>query len=139
MRPLLQFVGFCFIVFFIVGEFQGWYLGLPPQTPMYLYKMDKTVNITRDTHFNDALDLNMRGRVRRGNVTVEVYFEVPPSFQANSAGIAPKLIFSEAFYVGQTVSIFDTLDEGKGRYTLRIHYQDATGSFTLKLPSENQL
>ena len=139
MRPLLQFAGFCFIVFFIVGEFQGWYLGIPPQTPMYLYKMDRTVNITRDTHFEDALDLTMRGRVADGNVKVEVYFEIPPSFQANTAGVAPKLVFSEEFYVGQTVSIFDRIDEGKGRYTIRIHYENVTGSFRLKIPTQNQL
>lgn len=139
MRPLLQFAGFCFIVFFIVGEFQGWYVGVPPNTPMYLYKADKTVNVVRDTHFMDSLDLNLRGKVNNGNVKVEVFFEIPSSFQAGTAGKSPKLVFSEEFFAGQSINVFDTLKKGKGRYTIRFSYDEATGSFRLKLPPNSEL
>jgi len=139
MRPLLQFAGFCFIVFFIVGEFQGWYVGVPPTTPMYLYKSDKTVNITRDVRLLDSLDLNLRGKVGDGNVKVEVFFEIPSSFQAGTAGKAAKLVFSEEFFPGQTVNVFDTVKRGKGRYTIRLSYEQMTGQLRLKLPPNSDL
>jgi hypothetical protein len=139
MRPLLQFAGFCFIVFFAVGELQGWYVGMPPNTPMYLYKMDKTVNIVRDVKYADELDVSMNGKVNRGSVLVEVFFEIPPSFQNGSTGTKPKLLYSEEFYVGQRLNVAEYIKKGKGRYTVRLTYNDVTGTFKLKLPRESEL
>lgn len=139
MRPLLQFAGFCFIVFFLVGELQGWYVGMPPNTAMYLYKMDKVVSVVRDVKFTNELELGVDGKVNRGNVLVEVFFEIPPSFQSGTGGTKPKLIYSEEFYEGQRLNISEYLKKGKGRYTVRFTYVDATGSFQLKLPGKNEL
>ncbi len=137
MRPLLQFAGFCFIVFFIVGELQGWYVGLPPQSPMYLYKQDRVVNVQRDLLFADSFDVSLSGKVREGTVLVEVFHEIPPSFQAGTAGQLPKLVYSEEYYTGQNINLFDSYRSGKGRYTVRMTYEDAIGIFRLKVPNEN--
>ncbi|MCA9839533.1 MAG: hypothetical protein KC422_21670 [Trueperaceae bacterium] len=139
MRPLLQFAGFCFIVFFIVGELQGWYVGMPPSSPMYLYKMDKTVNVVRDVKYVDELEFGMHGKASRGTVIVEVFFEIPPSFQSGTTGTTPKRIFSQEFFAGERIDISEFLKKGKGRYTVRLTYTDVTGTFRMELPKERDL
>ena len=139
MRPLLQFFGFCFIVFFIVGEFQGWYLGFAPNTPMLLYKQDYNTNVVRDVRFGDELPLELSGKVRNGSVRVEAYFEIPSSFQQGTQGTQPRLVFEQDFLAGQQINIKEALDRGRGRYTVRILYRDATGIFELNLPGNNSL
>ena len=139
MRPLLQFFGFCFIVFFVVGEFQGWYVGYAPQTPMFLYKQDKTVNVKHDVELDSSLAFNLDGKVRDGSVRIEAYFEVPASFQQGSQGKAPRLVFEEEFTAGQFIDLDETLKNGRGRYTLRIVYRDAVGLFNLKIPEGGTL
>jgi hypothetical protein len=139
MRALLQFLGFCFIVFFIVGEFQGWYVGLPLQTPMLVYKVDKAVEVTRDVLYEDQLDFDLRGKVNDGVVRVEAFFEIPPSFQAGTAGKAPKKIFDEEFGTGQDIQLGKILKAGKGRYTVRILYDKATGIFRMNASGQGRL
>ncbi len=139
MRALLQFLGFCFIVFFVVGEFQGWYVGLATQTPMLVYKVDKAVEVSRDVHFEDQFDFDLRGKVSDGVVRVEAFFEIPPSFQAGTAGKAPKKVFDETFATGQDIQIDKILKSGKGRYTVRILYEDATGIFRMNASGQGRL
>ncbi|MGL4608470.1 MAG: hypothetical protein ACRCYY_02125 [Trueperaceae bacterium] len=138
MRPFLQFLGFCFIVFFIVGEFQGWYAGVATRTPMFLYKMTRDVEVTREVS-EDELNLRFSGKVRDGTVGLEVYFEIPPSFQGGTIGKPPKKIFEEAFLTGQTIDLQETLKSGKGRYIVRIIYNQATGTFRLNASGQGQL
>lgn len=139
MRPLLQFFGFCFIVFFAVGELQGWYVGVAPQTPMFLYKQDQTVNVKHDVELDKGLTFDLEGQVRHGKVRVEAYFEVPPSFQQGTQGKAARLVFEEEFSTGQHISLEETLNNGRGRYTVRIIYRDAIGIFKLGLPEGGTL
>lgn len=139
MRALLQFLGFCFIVFFVVGEFQGWYVGMATQTPMLVYKMDKAVEVTRDVLYEDQFDFDLRGKVNDGTVRVEAFFEIPPSFQAGTAGKAPKKVFDEEFSTGQEIQLDKILKSGKGRYTVRILYEDVTGIFRMNASGQGRL
>jgi hypothetical protein len=139
MRPLLQFLGFCFIVFFIVGEWQGWYVGYPPSSPMLLYKMDREVSIRRDVKLEDDFSFDLRGRVRDGSVLVEAYFEVPSSFQQGTKGKSAKKVYDAAFSRGEVIDLSKILKSGQGRYTIRIMYQDATGVFRLNASGEGLL
>ncbi len=139
MRPLLQFLGFCFIVFFIVGEWQGWYVGVPPSSPMFLYKMDKEVNIRRDVRLEEDFNFNLSGRVRDGSVQVEAFFEVPVSFQQGTQGKKAKKVLDEVFSTGESIDLSKILKAGQGRYTIRIIYQDTTGVFRLNTSGEGIL
>jgi hypothetical protein len=139
MRPLLQFFGFCFIVFFAVGELQGWYVGFPPSSPMFLYKMDKEVNIRRDVRLEDDFDFDLSGKIRDGVVEVEAYFEIPPSFQQGTAGRKAKKVFDEIYSTGDDIDLSKILKSGQGRYTIRIIYQDVTGIFKLNTSGEGLL
>jgi hypothetical protein len=139
MRPLLQFLGFCFIVFFAVGEFQGWYVGFPPSSPMLLYKMDREVNIRRDVTLENDFSFDLRGRVRDGSVQVEAFYEIPPSFQQGGKGKLPKKVFDEVFSRGEQIDISKLIKSGQGRYTVRIVYHDTTGVFRLEASGEGQL
>jgi hypothetical protein len=139
MRPLLQFFGFCFIVFFVVGELQGWYVGFPPSSPMLLYKMNKEVTIKRDVKIEDKFDFNLSGKVRDGIVEVEAYFEVPPSFQQGTSGKQAKKVFNVIYSSGESIDLSKILKSGQGRYTIRILYQDVTGIFKLNASGEGML
>ena len=138
MRPLLQFLGFCFIVFFTVGELQGWYIGVPPSSPMLLYKMDREVNIRRDVRLEDDFSFDLRGQVRDGSVEVEAFYEIPSSFQQGTQGKSAKKVFDEVYSTGETIDISKILKAGQGRYTVRIVYQDTTGVFRLETSGERQ-
>jgi hypothetical protein len=139
MRALLQFLGFCFIVFFVVGEFQGWYVGMATQTPMLVYKVDKAVEVTRDVLYEDQFDFDLRGKVNDGIVRVEAFFEIPPSFQAGTAGKAPKKVFDKEFDTGQDIQLNEIIKSGKGRYTVRILYEGATGIFRMNASGQGRL
>ena len=106
---------------------------------MLLYKQDHNVNVVRDVRFEDELPLELSGRVRNGTVRVEAYFEVPSSFQQGTSGTQPRLIFEQDYREGQTLNINEVLDRGRGRYTVRILYREATGLFELDVPGDNSL
>jgi hypothetical protein len=139
MRALLQFLGFCFIVFFIVGEFRGIYAGMATQTPMMLYKGTQAVEVTRDVLYEDKFDFDLRGKVNAGVVRVEAFFEIPPSFQAGTAGKAPKKVFEQEFGTGENIQLNEILKSGKGRYTVRILYNQATGIFRMNASGQGRL
>ena len=106
---------------------------------MMLYKMDQDVSATRTINFTDALDFDLTGKVRRGKVKLEVYFEVPNSFQTGKAGTRPRQILEQEFFEGQTIKLKEQLDAGRGKYTVHISYDDVTGIFKLVLPNQNNL
>lgn len=140
MRGLLQFLVFLAIVFFVVGEFfGGWYLGVPPQTPMFLYKKDHTVTRSRRTTTAESFTFSLNGKVRRGTVTVEGYFQKPSSFQSGTEAGPRRKVFEEVYLVGQTINLIETMEEGQGVYEVRMIYDDATGLFTLELPEAGTL
>jgi hypothetical protein len=139
MRALLQFLGFCFIVFFVVGEFRGWYVGMATQTPMLLYKGSQAIEVTRDVLYEDQFDFDLRGKINDGTVRVEAFFEIPPSFQTGTAGKAPKKVFDEEFGTGQDIQLNEILKSGKGRYTVRILYENVTGIFRMNASGQGRL
>ncbi len=139
MRALLQFLGFCFIVFFIVGELRGIYAGMATQTPMLLYKGTQAVEVSRDVLYEDDFDFDIKGKVNDGTVRVEAFFEIPPSFQAGTAGRAPKKVFEQEFGTGENIQLNEILKSGKGRYTVRILYDKATGIFRMNASGQGRL
>jgi hypothetical protein len=139
MRGLLMFVVFLAAVFFGVGEFKGWTVGIPAQTPLMVYKSDSWLGATRRTVNRQDFPFTVSGKVNAGKVRVEGYFEVPTSFQSGKAGKPEKLVFEEEFSKGQTISIIETLKNGQGQYRLKILFQDATGVFRVKVPKGIEL
>lgn len=126
-------------MFFIVGEWQGWYVGFPPSSPMFLYKMNREVNIRRDVRLEDTFSFDLSGRVRDGMVQVEAYHEIPPSFQQGTQGQKAKKVFEQVFSPGEQIDLSKVIKSGQGRYTLRIIYQNTTGVFRLNASGEGIL
>jgi hypothetical protein len=139
MRGFLMFVVFLGAVFFGVGEFKGWTLGIPSQTPIMAYKSEGSVGATRRTVNRQDFPFTVSGKVNAGKVRVEGYFEVPTSFQTGKAGKPEKLVFEEEFSKGQTINVSETLKNGQGQYRLKILFEDATGVFRVKVPKGIEL
>jgi len=139
MRGFLTFLVLLAIVFFAVGETHGWYLGLPSHTPVFVYKMTATGQATRRAFNTDALPVRLTGTVRHGSVKVEVIFQKPESIQ-NSMPAGPQdTVFDRTYQTGDRIAIDQSFKYGKGDYTVRLQFNDATGLFRLRVPNENQL
>jgi hypothetical protein len=139
VRGFLMFAVFLGAVFFGVGEFRGWTVGIPSQTPILAYKSEGSVGATRRTVNRQDFPFTVSGKVNAGKVRVEGYFEVPTSFQSGKAGKPEKLVFEEEFSKGQSINISETLKNGQGQYRLKILFQDATGVFRVKVPKGIEL
>ena len=139
MRGLLGFLIFLVIIFFVIGEWQGWYLGVAGQVPMLLYKKDTITLATRRTLSTDSLPFTLSGKVRNGTVKIEGYYQQSGSFQTGAKAGNERAIFEAEFSKGQEINLNETLDNGRGNYTIRLIFQNATGVFNLKLPSGSQL
>lgn len=139
MRDLLGFLLVLAAIFFVVGELRGWYLGVPTQTPILLYKMDHTAETTRRTVLRDDMPVRFSGQVRRGTVTINVLYERPTSFQTGEQGRAQVSLFERSYRQGETIALDELFESGTGVYTVRVAYQDATGIFRLTLPGGSEL
>ena len=141
MRSFLQFAVFMAVVFFVVGEFLGgWYLGVPPQTPVFLYKKTTTATLTRRALLGQQFPFAVEGRLSRGTLLVEGVYERPESFQNQSQQVkAPKVYFTETFNEGERIALNEVLKQGPGVYTLRFTYDDASGTLRIDLPTNNEL
>lgn len=139
MRDLLGFLIFLAAVFFIVGELRGWYLGVPTQTPILVYKMDHVAETSRRTVMREDMPVGFRGEVRRGAVTVSVLHERSQSFQTGRAGSPLTTVFERTYRVGETIAIDELFQLGGGVYTVKVAYQDATGIFRMSLPGGSEL
>jgi hypothetical protein len=139
MRGFLMFVVFLAAVFFGVGEFKGWTVGIPAQTPLMVYKSESWLGATRRTANRQDFPFTVSGKVSSGKVRVEGYYELPTSFQSGKTGKPEKLVFEEEFSKGQTINISETLKNGQGQYRLKILFQDATGIFKVKVPKGIEL
>ncbi|MDQ3458468.1 MAG: hypothetical protein M3498_04045 [Deinococcota bacterium] len=135
MGGLIRFLVIGAIIFFGVGEWQGWYLGVAPYTPVLVYKKDHVFTYNRQRIADQPFPVDFRGRLRRGRVTVEGYYERPASLQTGQRGTPPRRIFSETFEAGQLVSVVGEMRQGRGIYTVRVSYEDATGLFRLARPA----
>jgi hypothetical protein len=139
MRGFLTFLVLLVIVFFAVGETHGWYLGLPSHTPVFVYKMTATGQATRQTFNTDALPVRLTGAVRHGSVEVKVIFQKPESIQNSTQAGPQDTVFDRTYQTGDRIAIDQSFQNGKGDYTVRLLFNDATGLFRLRVPNENQL
>jgi len=139
MRDILIFSLFIVAVFIGVGEWRGWYLGVPGSTPVVVYKMDHRAVVERRTVMRTDMPLAMEGRVRQGTVTVQVTYERPPSIQTATQPLPERVVFEQVYRAGQRIVLNQTFDEGGGVYRLRVTYADASGTFTFRLPPSSQL
>jgi hypothetical protein len=127
------------VIFFGIGEWQGWYLGLAGQTPLLVYKKDFTAESTRRTLNRNELPVNLTGNVKHGNVTVRIHFARPMSIQTGASALPEKVVFERSFSRGQRVAINELVQEGRGNYRIEIDFEEATGVFRLRLPTAAEL
>lgn len=140
MRGLIQFLIFLAIVFFVVGEFfGGWYLGVPPHTPLLVYKKTHTATESRRTTTAQEFPFSFEGQVQQGRVTVEGSFERPDSFQTGQRGTPERVVFRQEFREGEPIRVSQTMKQGSGVYRVRLIFEDATGTFRLDLPPAGTL
>jgi hypothetical protein len=139
MRDLLVFCVVAAVVFFGVGEWRGWYLGIPSQTPLVVYKKSHVATATRRTINLDYLPLDVSGDVQDGSVTVVVYHERPFSYQTSRAARPETKVFERSYAKGQRIAINEPVSQGPGIYRVQFEFEDATGFFRLKLPTGAEL
>ena len=139
MRDFLIFLAVVAAIFFGVGEWRGWYLGVPSQTPMFVYQKDYVAEASRRTINRDELPVKLVGRVRQGRVTVAVVYEDVGSFQAGRAAGGSEVVFEETYREGQLIALNESFEEGRGIYRVRLDFDDATGVFRLELPKAAEL
>lgn len=114
MRDLIGFLLILVIVFFVVGELRGWYLGVPTQTPVLLYKKDFTATTQRRTVLRTDMPVRFSGTVNRGTVAVSVTYERPESFQTGQQAASTRVIFERTFTVGQQAFVDEVFTNGAG-------------------------
>ncbi len=139
MRDLIGFLLILVIVFFVVGELRGWYLGVPTQTPIFVYKKDFAATTQRRTILRTDMPLRFTGTVNRGTVAISVTYERPESFQTGQQAAATRVIFERTFTTGQRAFVDEIFTNGGGIYRVTVTYQDATGLFRLELPGGQDL
>jgi hypothetical protein len=139
MRELLGFLVFLTIVFFVVGETVGWNVGIAGNTPVGLYKRTGTITAERATVRSDAMTIGVSGRVRAGEVEVEVVYQDTGSFQSNRPPEPAETIFERTYRRGERIAIDELFDEGRGDYRVTLRFRDATGLFTVRFPSSVDL
>lgn len=141
MRDFLVFLVVLAIVFFAVGEWRGWYLGVPGSTPIFVYKKDHRTETMRRTLNVNNLPVDLRGTVRRGNVKVEIVFEDRGSFQEGTEGQlrGRVVLFEQEYRAGQRIVVNEAFTAGVGFYLIRMTFEDASGNFRLKVPPASTL
>jgi len=140
MRGLLSFILLLTAVFFVVGEFfGGWYLGLPPHTPVLVYKKTHTAELSRRTTTAQQFAFGVEGSLSRGTVMIEASFEQLASFQTGQAGRPERVVFRAEFGAGQRITVNETLRQGQGVYRIILIFNDATGTLRLTLPPAGTL
>ena len=139
MRDIIVFLLILTGIFFAVGEWRGWYLGIPNQTPILVYKNDHVARTPIRTVTRDDMPINVSGQVRRGSVRVQVLFESPASIQTSAAAQPQRGIFDQTFTRGQRLALDEVFHEGRGVYTVVMTYADASGTFRINYPVSSQL
>lgn len=139
MRDTIIFLLILTAVFFAIGEWRGWYVGIPNQTPIFTYKTDHVATTSIRTVTRNDMPIGFEGRVRNGSVRVQVFFEAPVSFQTGAAAVPRREIFDQTFQRGQRVTLDQTFTEGGGIYTIVATYREASGTFRISYPVSSQL
>lgn len=141
MRGLLGWLVVLSVIFFGVGEFAGgWYLGVPTQTPVLVYKKTTAKTVLRRTALSTAFPFKVSGALRGGTLTVQAIYERPASFQNPGAPSSPaQVYFTQTFAAGSPIRIDETLQRGAGVYTVRLLFRDATGRLGVEVPNNSEL
>jgi hypothetical protein len=139
MRDLIVFLLILTGIFFAIGEWRGWYLGVPNQTPVYVYKKDHYARVPIRTVTRSDMPIAIDGQVRQGTVRVQILFESPASFQTGAAAVPERVVFEQAFGRGQRVTLDQTFNEGRGIYVIALTFEDASGTFRIRHPVSSQL
>lgn len=139
MRDIVIFLLLVAAVFIGIGEWRGWYLGVPGTTPVVLYKMDHRAVTDVRTVTRTDMPIAIEGRVRQGTLTVQVTHERPASFQTGEAGSPERVVFEETYRTGQRVAVNQTFTEGRGIYRVRMTYADVSGTFRFRFPRPSEL
>lgn len=139
MRDFLIFIVLASIVFFGIGEWRGWLVGVPGQTPVYVYKMNATSESTRRTINRTDFRVRVSGKVRDGSVTVRVIYQDPGSFETGRGATRPEEVFEETYRSGDTIALERVFEEGRGDYTVRLEFDGATGLFRMPMPTQAEL
>ena len=127
------------VIFFAVGEWRGWYLGVASQTPMYVYKKDYVAQATRKTINSDDLPFEVSGNVQQGSVTVAVFYERPFSIQTGAPALPERKVFEQTYSRGERIDLERVVSEGRGVYRVQLRFDDATGLFRMSLPTAAEL
>jgi hypothetical protein len=120
MRDIVIFLLLVVAVFIGIGEWRGWYLGVPGTTPVVLYKMDHRAVTDVRTVTRSDMPIRVEGRVRQGTLTVEVTYERPSSFQTGEAALPERVLYEETFTRGQRVLLNEVFD-GRPWHLPRAH------------------
>jgi len=139
VRDFLGFLLVLAVIFFVVGEISGWYLGVASQTPILVYKKDYTAETTRRTVSREDMPVKFTGQVRRGAVTLTVAYERSDSFQTGRQGQARTTLYERTYRVGERIFLDELFTSGPGLYSVKVVYQDATGVFRMTLPGGSEL
>lgn len=134
-----MFLLFLAVIFFVVGEWRGWNLGVPAQTPVLTYKTTSVTRATRRTINTDAMPVQIEGRVRNGTVTVRVRYTDTGSFQTNRGAGETEEIFEQTYNTGQAIALNEVFEEGRGEYQVVMEFDNATGIFNVDLPRSSEL
>jgi hypothetical protein len=139
VRDIVIFLLILVGIYFAVGEWRGWYLGVPGQTPVVLYKKDHYARTPVRTVVRDDMPLSVNGQVRAGSVKVQVFYERPASFQTNAPGLPERMIHESTYTRGQRIALNEVFAEGRGIYTVAMTYEDASGTFRFGFPRPSEL
>ena len=139
MRDTLVFILILVAVFFGVGEWRGWYVGVPGSTPVFVYQKDHRAVTEVRTVTRSDMPIEVSGRVRRGSVTLQVTYERPTSFQTGGAALPERTVFEQTYRTGQTIAYRETVAEGRGVYRVVMTYDDASGTFRFRFPRASEL
>lgn len=139
MRDFLVFLVIVAVVFFAVGETRGWNVGVPAQTPVFVYKRTGEAVASRRTLSLESLPVALHGKVRHGTVKVTIAYQRPSSFQTGAGEGDRRVLFEQSYRSGERIAIDQAFDGGTGDYSIRLGFDDATGMFRLKLPNNSSL
>lgn len=125
-------------IFFGIGEWQGWNIGMAGHTPVLVYKKDAQVRVIRRVRVDNELPFSFKGTLNNGDLIIKGFYKTPANFEKNTLEGKDKLIFQEEFHKGDKVNIEHILKSGQGIYVIEMDYKEATGFFNLNVAKTRQ-
>ncbi len=120
-------------VFFGIGEWRGWNIGLAGQTPIFVYKKVAQSRVVRRVRVEDSLPFHLNGQIKNGDLTVKGFFKTAANFETSAREGKEKLLFKQNFVKGQKIDLEKVLRAGKGIYIIELDFHETTGLFNLKV------